>query len=61
MSIDDDIKRMEESKTLGTKFEWDAFKEKVDKLKARAGSKTHIIDSRDEWKKKYKELKKERL
>lgn len=59
MSIDDDIKRMEAYRTLGTKFEWDLFKKRVSKLKVRAGSKTHIIDSRDEWKRKYKELKKE--
>jgi len=59
MSIDDDIKRMEAYRTLGTRFEWDLFKEKLSKLKARADSKTHIINSRDEWKRKYKQLKKE--
>lgn len=56
-SIDDHIKRMEESRTLGTCFEWRDFKKEIHKLKTEASNKHRISESRDAWKKRYNTLK----
>ena len=57
MNIDDHIKRMEESKSIGTCFEWGDFKKEINKLKTSAANKQRITESRDSWKKKHNNLK----